>query len=45
MVKQEQTSLAWLDEEINSSAFGDRCHASRFKCKRPATLATTHISR
>ncbi|MES3393102.1 IS4/Tn5 family transposase DNA-binding protein [Enterobacter hormaechei] len=31
MVKQEQISLAWLDEEINSSAFGDRRHVSRFK--------------
>lgn len=31
MVKQEQTSLSWLDAEINSSVFSDRRHASRFK--------------
>jgi len=31
MVNQEQTSLSWLDEEINSSVFRDRRHASRFK--------------
>lgn len=35
MVNQEQTSLSWLDEEINSSVFCDRRHASRFKSKRP----------
>lgn len=31
MVNQEQTSLSWLDEEINYSVFSDRRHASRFK--------------
>lgn len=31
MINQEQTSLSWLDEEINSSVFSDRRHASRFK--------------
>lgn len=31
MVNQEQTSLSWLDEEINSSVFSDRRHTSRFK--------------
>lgn len=31
MVNQEQTSLSWLDEEINFSVFSDRRHASRFK--------------
>ncbi|NDL66088.1 IS4 family transposase [Acerihabitans arboris] len=31
MVNQEQASLSWLDEEINSSVFSDRRHASRFK--------------
>ncbi|WP_447878782.1 IS4 family transposase [Serratia fonticola] len=31
MANQEQTSLSWLDEEINSSAFSDRRHASRFR--------------
>ncbi|AYW18952.1 hypothetical protein DTA24_09965 [Klebsiella sp. P1CD1] len=30
MVKQEQASLTWLDEEINASVFSDRRHASRF---------------
>ncbi|EDX9716452.1 hypothetical protein F9N64_19585 [Salmonella enterica] len=33
MVNQEQTSLSWLDEEINSSVFSDRRHASRFKSR------------
>nr|WP_241391635.1 transposase DNA-binding-containing protein [Yersinia frederiksenii]ULG19995.1 transposase [Yersinia frederiksenii] len=31
MVKQELASHSWLDEEINSSVFDDRRHASRFK--------------
>ncbi|EAX2858482.1 hypothetical protein AKM76_23835, partial [Salmonella enterica] len=31
MINQEQISLSWLDEEINSSVFSDRRHASRFK--------------
>jgi hypothetical protein len=31
MVNQEQTSLSWLDEEINFSVFSDRRHASCFK--------------
>lgn len=31
MVNQEQTSLSWLHEEINSSVFNNRHHASRFK--------------
>ncbi|WP_261170056.1 IS4/Tn5 family transposase DNA-binding protein [Serratia fonticola] len=31
MVNQEQVSLSWLDEEINSSVFSDRRHARRFK--------------
>jgi hypothetical protein len=31
MINQEQTSLSWLDEEINSSVFSDRRRASRFK--------------
>ncbi|WP_237737128.1 transposase DNA-binding-containing protein [Serratia fonticola] len=31
MVNLEQTSLSWLDEEMNSSVFSDRRHASRFK--------------
>ncbi|CAI1543746.1 IS4/Tn5 family transposase DNA-binding protein [Serratia fonticola] len=31
MVNLEQTSLSWLDEEMNSSVFSDRRYASRFK--------------
>lgn len=31
MVNQEQTSLSWLDEEIDSSVFSDRRHAIRFQ--------------
>lgn len=31
MVNLEQASLSWLDEEMNSSVFNDRRHASRFK--------------
>lgn len=31
MVNLEQASLSWLDEEMNSSAFNDRRHATRFK--------------
>lgn len=31
MINQEQTSLSWLDKEINASVFSDRRHASSFK--------------
>lgn len=31
MANQEQTSLLWLDEEINASVFSDRRHVSRFR--------------
>ncbi|EDU1385368.1 TPA_asm: hypothetical protein G4G51_004584 [Salmonella enterica subsp. enterica serovar Dublin] len=31
MVNQAQTSLSWLDEDINLSVFSDRRHASCFK--------------
>ncbi|NDL61472.1 IS4/Tn5 family transposase DNA-binding protein [Acerihabitans arboris] len=30
-LEQASTSLSWLDEEINSSTFSDRRHASHFK--------------
>lgn len=31
MANQEQSSLSWLDEEINASVFSDRRHVSRFR--------------
>jgi len=31
MANQEQASLSWLDEEINTSAFSARRHATRFR--------------
>ena len=39
MINQEQTSLSWLDEEINSSVFSDRRRASRFKSLMQKLLA------